>query len=362
MHCRWRIFPLAAAIAGCATSPNGAGDEETDDTDSDQEVPATAHWMADSFAAPEEVPLGRVLLPGGFNSTSYACAPENGISPNAPAVVVALFGGDDVPNDDPNRVRVVDWARTQDRSVGQQLLDGMRFVEINLTLKDGQLTTWHSIYGVPVGVVLDELVDFAAAWPDEVVVLTFGLDLEPADWPLLADALVAPRAGGKSVCDFIYDGSEQAALTPLSAFREAERNLVWGPEGDLRAYLEGRGDCPFSTASADRTWSITVSPEGVADALTRSVDSRDPNHLLINDFVFSLDGSASVIEQASYIGEHQGVQAASVALGFAGSFPGELIEAHNELGNMNIFAGAFYQDTNLVEAVLAENRARWGAP
>lgn len=323
------------------------------------EPPATAHWMADVFGAGEDVPLGRVLLPGAFNSSSYACDASHGISPHAPTVVVALWGSEDTPDDDPNRQRVVDWARTQDRSIGQQLQDGIRFVEINVTLKDGALTTWHSVYGVPLGEVLDELVAFGTAWPDEAVVLTFGLDLDSASWPLFAEAVTAPRAGGVSVCDRVFSGPDNAAKASLADLRAAGAGLVWGPGGDLRTFLEEEG-CALSTVTLDRTWSITDTPQGVEDALARSVDTRDPDHLLVNDFVFSLDGADSVGEQAGYIGRYAGVQEASRELGFSGDFPGRLISTFDTQGNLNVFAGAFYQDTDLVEAAIAANRARWG--
>jgi hypothetical protein len=317
--------------------------------------PATAHWMADVFGDGTGVPLGRVLLPGAFNSTSYACAVENGISPDAPDAVRALWD----TGDDANRQRVVDWARTQGRSVGEQLVDGIRFVEVNVTVKDGALVTWHSVYGVPLDDVLDELVAFSVAHPEEAIVVTFGLTVDEADYPLLGDALTAPRAEGPSFCDRVYDGPEDAALTTLDALRT--RNLVWSPDGALRAWLDDRGDCPLSTGATDRAWSITVSPEGVESTLAASVQSRVPEHLLVNDFVFSLDGASSVFEQAEYIATYDGVEDVSASLGFSGAFPATLIDTYDTTGDMNVFAGAWYQDTDLVEAAIAQNQALWGA-
>ncbi|MDP2310414.1 MAG: hypothetical protein Q8P18_30635 [Pseudomonadota bacterium] len=334
----------------------GDGPQEADT--SSYTPPATAHWMADVFADRPDAQVGRILLPGAFNSTSYACDAANGISPDAPEIVLALWGAEDTPDDDPNRQRVVDWAKTQGRPLGQQLEDGIRFVELNVTLKDGVVTTWHSVYGVPLDDVLDEVVAFALAWPDEVVVLTFGLTLDSTDWPLLADSLTAPRGDGASLCDLVYDGPEDAALASLSDVRASGRNLIWAPDGELRTWLDTRGDCPLSHGTTDRIWSITVTPEGVESAIDASVGTRDPQHLLVNDFVFSLDGSATVLEQAGYISTYAGVREASQALGFLGDFPGRLIEGHDAEGNMNVLAGAYYEDTNLVEAAIAENGAR----
>ncbi len=343
------LLPLLAACEG---------EGPPEDAVSPSDPPATAHWMADVFADRPDAQVGRVLLPGAFNSTSYACDAANGISPDAPEVVRALWGSEDAPADEANRERVVGWAKTQDRPVGQQLEEGIRFIELNVTLKDGVVTTWHSVYGVPLGDVLDEVVAFAVAWPDEVVVLTFGVSLDSGDWPLLADALTAPRADGVSLCDRIYDGAEDAALASLSDIRARGRNLIWAPDGDLRTFLESRGDCVLSRGTTDRIWSLTVAPAGVEEALEASVDTRDPQHLLLNDFVFSLDGAASVLEQATYISTYPGLREASQALGFAGDFPGRLIETYDAGGNMNVLAGAFYEDTTLVEAAIAANRAR----
>lgn len=348
INLRW--LPLLAVTVGCAGQ---------DAVDSGQpQVPSTAHWMADVFADRPDTPLGQILLPGAFNSTSYTCAAENGISPDSPDVVQALWGTDTTPDDDPNRQRVVEWAKTQDRSLAEQLEDGVRFLKLNVTLKDGVVTTWHSVYGVPLASVLDQVVDFAQAWPDEVVVLSFGVSMDSGDWPLFAADLVAPGAGGVSLCDLIYDGEEDIAVSSLADVRASGRNLVWAPSGELREWLEQRGDCPLSKGGVDRVWSITDHPEGVSEVLEASVDSRDPSRLLINDFAFSLDGADSVFAQAAYIGEYSGVQEASVELGFAGDFPGQLIDTHDVQGNMNIFAGAYYQDTNLVQAAMDANRGR----
>lgn len=346
---RWTpcLPPLAFAVA-CGTAP-------PIDTALDS-APATAHWMADVFPDGADVPLGRVLLPGAFNSTSYTVDAANGISPDAPAAVVALWGSDDNPDED-NRERVVGWSKTQDHTLAQQLEDGIRFLELNVTMKDGVITTWHSVYGVPLDDVLGEVVSFAAAQREEVVVLTFGLSLDTTDWPRLAEILTAPRADDTSLCDLLYQGPEDAPLATISAVRDGGRNLVWMPDAELRAVLDGYG-CVTSPGTTDRTWSLTDTPEGVEAALEASVDTRDPDHLLVNDFAFSLDGADSSLAQAQYVATYSGVQEASEALGFAGDFPGDLIEGYDTSGNMNVFAGAYYQDTNVVEAAIAANRGR----
>ena len=68
------------------------------------------------------------------------------MSPDAPDVVQALWGTDDANANEDMRTRIVGWSRTQGRDLRQQLKDGIRFIELNVTLKDGTITTWHSVY------------------------------------------------------------------------------------------------------------------------------------------------------------------------------------------------------------------------
>lgn len=358
-----RIVALSfLSVMGCAGDPVGATDPDASGADSGADSgaagpPATAHWMADVFTDRPDTPLGTVLLPGAFNSSSYACEMEHGISPDSPEAVLILWGPNETGNE-AYRQRIVDWSKTQTLTIEEQLDAGIRFIEINLTMRDGELVTWHSVYGVPVGEVLDQVVAWSAAWPDEVVLLSFGLGSDEADREAFAEAMTAPRTDGLSVCDRVYDGPEDAAIASLGDIRDAGRNIVWAPGGDLRTFIEARGDCPMSSGGTDRSWSLTVSPDGVEEALAASVDSRDPGRLLINDFVFSLGASETGLEQAQYIAEYPGMRAASVDLGFAGDFPTRLVETYDTAGNMNVFAGAFVQDSTLVEAAIARNQER----
>ncbi|MCB9681734.1 MAG: hypothetical protein H6733_09705 [Alphaproteobacteria bacterium] len=346
---------LVLLVSACAAAP----DDVAVDSDTDVPEPATASWMGDVFADAPDVALGRMLLPGAFNASSYACAAEHGISPHAPSAVKLLWDTlDPDPEAEVSRQRIVDWSKMQTRSIGAQLVDGIRAVEINVTDKDGVITTWHSIYGVPVTEVLDALVAFAVDHPTEPVIVTFGVDLEAARWPDFADLLAAPRAGGRSVCDLLWDGEGLAAAATYGEVVASGRTLVWGASGDLRAVFDARGDCPMSDFRFERQWSLTTSPDGVDARLAATVDSRDPTAFLQNDLVFSLDGTDDALEQAGYVLDYPSLADAQVAFGFAGDFATRMIAAHDGSANMNLFAGAYYEDSELVQAVIDRNRAR----
>lgn len=331
-------------------------------TDDPQSIPATADWMGEVFAEAPDTALNRILLPGTRNSTSYACEQEYGISPLSPEWVLALWGDGDANDNQELRQIVVDWAKTQDQSVGEQLIDGIRSMQLRFTLKDGVLTTWHSVYGVPATEVFDDIVSFATAHPTEAVVFLLELDNDEAQWAIAADELTTPRAGGVSMCDLFFDGPGNAAVAPLADIQDSGRTLVPLPDAGFRAFVDERGDCPMPDLQIDAQWSITLTTEGVESKLEQTVDARDLTRLLQNDFTFSLDGADDSLAQASYVLQYPTLLEAELAFGFLDDFPSRLITQFDEQQNMNLFIGDFYQHTTLVEAAIDGNRTRAPSP
>lgn len=358
---------LSCLVVACMAPP---ADPDRTDPDSAAPVPgdtgpvaepATATWMGQEIPpGSDDIPLRELLLPGTFNSSSYACDAANGIAPDAPAIVRTLWEGLDAEPDADglSRERIVGWSKAQDRSLSAQLLDGIRVLDINFSIKDGVLTTLHSVYGEPLGDALDQVVAFAASHPTELVIVGFGVGLASADLPAFADALVTPRAGGVSVCDLLFTGPEPSATATLAQVRAAGRPLIWSPSGELATLLDARGDCPTAPFRKDYLGSSSTTTDGVVARLVDTVATRAPDVFLHNDFFFYLGQSASDAQQASFILKYASLSDALDALGFSGAFPGELIERFDAEGRMNLFSGGHFHRTDLVEAVIARTRTR----
>lgn len=314
-------------------------------------------WVAQVYAHDSDVTVGELLLPGTHDSASYGCAVELGIAPGAGELLNTLWDFPPPEEGLSSQQIAVNWAQTQDRSVGEQLADGVRYVDLRVTMKDGALTTWHSVYSVPFDLVLDELVAFAADHRREVVIVSIGPSLADEELPALADALVAPRADGLSVCDLLLEDERPAAQVPLADVWRGGRPLVWGPDKKLGKMLVERG-CVETNAPVEGHWSRTLSPEGVEAVLEQTVAARDPASILSNDFIFSLEGTPDVFEQLGFVTTYATLHDATVALGFSGDFPGRMIGLYPD---MNVFAGDFYEQTDLVEAAVASNEARAAA-
>lgn len=317
----------------------------------------TQDWLGRVYADHGDLTLGDVLLPGTHDSASYGAAAENGLSPHSGDLLVGLWDLPGAEEPGGSRERVVGWARTQDRTLREQLDDGIRYLDVRVTVRDGELLTWHSVYSVPLSTALDDVVAFSVAHPRELVVVQFGLDLQAQDYPDFGDALTRPRADGVSFCDRLIDEDAAAATLSLDTLWTSERSLVWGADGELRTWLRDHTSCPTSKVPIEGHWSLATTPEVVADVLADTVDAHQGDSLLSNDFIFSLEGTSDRLAQLDFVSSYPTLMAAEEALGFSGDLPGRLIETYNVNGNMGVFAGDHYEATDLVSSAIAANQA-----
>ena len=209
--------PIAFTLCSACTDGGAALDE------------GTTGWVHRVYADDGDRTLGDVLFPGTHDSASYGVAVENGLSPHAGELLVSLW---DLPGGDTeggSQARVVGWARTQNLTIAEQLDAGARYLDLRVTERDGELLTWHSVYSVPLSVVFDDLVAFAAAHPLEPIVISFGLDLDAKQYGAFADALTAPRADDRSVCDLLIDQDVAASKVTLDSPWSSERIIPISP-------------------------------------------------------------------------------------------------------------------------------------
>jgi hypothetical protein len=321
-------------------------------------------WIATTFHDRPDVGLGSVIFPGTHDSASYGCAVERGIAPEAGELLNGVWELSADPSATLGRERVAAWARTQSRTLAEQLEDGVRYLDLRVVDREGELTTWHSVYSVPFDEAVDAIVAFADAHRREPVVLSIGPALDDAGLDRLADALVA-RRGGASVCDLLLRtrADVPASRTPLRELWRQRRPLIWADAGALGERLEARG-CPMSLAPIEGHWSRTTQPDVVETVLAEAIAQRDADKILSNDFIFSLEGTSDPLEQFGFITTWPSLHDATVGLGFSGSLPGDLVTAYAD--GMNVFAGDFYEETTLLDAARAANEdkaaERDGAP
>jgi hypothetical protein len=150
----------------------------------------TADWMGANYAVLKDRPLNRVALPSTHNSGTYALtrystgdtfedlAPDLdsqkleiakaiiglGNSPIVPTIMLSAEGSDIFHN----------WAKCQERSIRQQLDDGIRSLDLRVcTDKDGRIRICHGEYGPDIETILNDVAAFTQAHPTEIVLVRF---------------------------------------------------------------------------------------------------------------------------------------------------------------------------------------------
>ncbi|OQR93234.1 hypothetical protein ACHHYP_02784 [Achlya hypogyna] len=128
--------------------------------------PAAARWMANADEAVLALPLHRVALAGSHNSGSYA-----------PRARSKCHSGDCDENLakylhlPPVSYVVKRWAKCQRISIYDQLLHGVRYLDVRVQIHDDCMHLCHSICFLDVEALLDQLVSFLDDHPLELVVV-----------------------------------------------------------------------------------------------------------------------------------------------------------------------------------------------
>ena len=177
------LLTLAACTANTQSSspdsndPNAPSDPSATSAKGATKPPATvgriansADWMSESKAALAGVQLNALSIPGTHDSGTYgivsvydrpsddAFAPDDG--KNGMIRLGEFVGVSDA------------WAKAQDKTVGEQLADGIRSIDLRpCTEKNGTLRVCHSLYGAKMADILDDVAAFASAHPKEFILI-----------------------------------------------------------------------------------------------------------------------------------------------------------------------------------------------
>ncbi|KDO31622.1 hypothetical protein SPRG_03542 [Saprolegnia parasitica CBS 223.65] len=123
-------------------------------------------WMTHADPALLAMPLNRIALAGSHNSGSYASrAHEKCHSGDCDANLAKYIR---LP---PVSFVVKRWAKCQRVSILHQLLHGIRYLDIRLQIHETSIHLCHSLCFLEVSCMLDQLVTFLDAHPQELVVV-----------------------------------------------------------------------------------------------------------------------------------------------------------------------------------------------
>jgi hypothetical protein len=235
---------------------------------------ALDRWMEDSIATVGHERLSRLLLPGTHDSATYALVPTSSrpaSDPFAPDAVDLLVRVGSLTN------VTAAWSQAQDKSIGAQLMDGVRTFDLRVCLdKSDTFRLCHGLYGPTFHEVLQDLHAFAAAHTKEIIVLFVdGF----TDWtPAVPDG--GPAYGNMSaanierVKEVLQQELGDVLLDHSSASPESTLDAIWTgqPKRTVAVIFERDPPAPFwgsdrLTKSWQDTWHEDEKKASLVDAL-----------------------------------------------------------------------------------------------
>ncbi|KAL0275047.1 UNVERIFIED_CONTAM: hypothetical protein PYX00_003030 [Menopon gallinae] len=127
------------------------------------------NWMSQLPDPLIRTPIIHLAIPGSHNSFSYSLSQSSGVSPDSPEIVQQL-GKWLKPIT--NRI-VYNWSMGQDENVTKQLTSGIRYFDIRLVCRNGEIHISHGLFGGLITNFLQEINNFLNNHPREVIILDF---------------------------------------------------------------------------------------------------------------------------------------------------------------------------------------------
>jgi hypothetical protein len=132
-----------------------------------------ASWMVDMSKDLAEKPLNQVILPGSHDSATYklestfAKGQELSAKLNKLKKIAVGYALTSIAKS---------WGTAQDRTIYQQLNDGIRYLDLRVTYRDDkkQFYMVHGLFGPPLANVLSQITRFMREHPREILVIQVG--------------------------------------------------------------------------------------------------------------------------------------------------------------------------------------------
>lgn len=292
--------------------------------------PARAAWVSELYANHPSARLVDLVIPGTHDSGSHAITPSSPLAPGAPELYAKL-----------QQVTAM-WAKTQDRTLEEQLFDGIRYLDLRVAIHEQQLVLVHSLVSCGLAEALAGVQRFARAHPRE---------------PVLLDLQAMPHTGAHdelhALLQTILGEHLFTGAGPPSAWTLKK---LWA---DDRAIIVLSTDARFAERESeyrsrmwiDSVWTNSRRVRTLRERLDSKLRSRDRECLQCAYLTFTPKLDTLITDQ---IDSARGLAAISEPLF---GLPGEWIPRWLDEGlRPNIISVDFYDRTDLVEAAIDANR------
>ena len=237
------------------------------------------HWMEEVFSGRANVPFNEIIIPGTHDSGSYDISSSSKVDEECSDNVLKSLTSS----------ITADWAQTQTQDFKQQLEGGIRYFDLRITKEDGEPWLWHCMLSVKLSEALEDINNFAASHPKEIIILDFQ-DIEVSSMIDDVHSLITNKFGSRLISSSVYKPD-----SPLQNLWNSGDNIIVvgndrddGANGLLRyspnTYWD-RGD------DLKSDWANTDNDDDLYDEVSESLASRNMNELTVAQTVLTPDSS-----------------------------------------------------------------------
>ncbi|CAH2984002.1 unnamed protein product [Chilo suppressalis] len=125
------------------------------------------HWMGNLPDQLKDIPFIYLAIPGSHDSMTFGINASSGLAPDAEPILHRLYPL--------FRGTIIRWTVTQALDTMQQLLIGIRYLDLRLATKPGSSNFFftHGLYADEITESLNQVKQFVDSHPGEVVILDF---------------------------------------------------------------------------------------------------------------------------------------------------------------------------------------------
>lgn len=296
----------------------------------DSKQPALTGWVSELYSNHPQTRLVDLVLPGTHDSGSYAITSSSPPAPGAPEVYSKF-----------SRVTAA-WAKTQDKTLEQQLNDGVRYLDLRVAKHEDRLVLVHGLVSCTLREALEGVHRFARAHPREPVLL----DLQAMPSRAAHDELHALFQ--EVLGDHLFAGKGPPSEWTLQELWKVKRALIAIVD---HANFAAREPEYRSRRCLDSVWTNSRTVEVLRERLDSRLRSRDRDSLQCAYLTFTPELEAIVADQ---IFGARGLASFSEPLF---ELPGKWIPRWlDEDLRPNVVSVDFYDRTDVVSAVIAANQ------
>ncbi len=345
----------------------------------------TDRWMGDLAPYIQDKKLTDIVIPGTHDSAAYWLDEHTLIPGILPQELTDFINKNGVAG-----TFIARFSLAHDRTIKQQLEDGIRYLDIRLTKHNGEIYAHHGLVGNKADVVFGDIEEFveAAGHEKEIVILSVAFSNTPdADVQSYRQAIL-DRFGARVVpltrrlvmnatgnMEYVNE-----PIPPIGDLWHAGRQVVFlGPaktgqldpgmwlespwpnkwqEAELEAkvaenlrngasdYVYSYGDPPVRTSvglnARDRLFVLQA--QATPDTFLLGLNLFDPFYVIAQCFNFNC------ISSLEALGKGVGKRMIDKV------FDWWIFDQHNARANLNIVIADFYEHTTLVQEALAYNQ------